>query len=115
MAELSVSYPGSAVAATGISPEEHELIDSMVHNLAEDSYTEIVRGGDGKVSNVNTLTAPAGTNIRTVSVSRNPAGTVTGTVDIQYDENGNEVQRITTSITRDGTGTVVSTSTTEEP
>ena len=115
MAELSLSYPGSAVVATGISPEEHELIDSMVHNLAEDGYTEIIRDGSGNVSNVNTLTAPAGTNIRTVSVSRNPTGTVTGTVEIQYDEGGVEVQRIITTITRDGNGTVVSTSTTEEP
>lgn len=113
MAELGITCPPQATSS-GITLEEHETIDSLVHNLSEDSHTDIVRS-DGKVSQVSTLTAPAGTEVRETLVSRDPSGTVTGTVDIQYNTAGVEIQRLITTINRNSQGTVISVETEELP
>lgn len=117
MAELNISCPrlsGSVISSSGITLEEHENIDSLIHGLSEDTHTEIVRV-EGKVAQVNTLTAPAGTNIRGTQVSRNQQGVVTGTVTVQYDSGGVEIQKLISTINRDASGTVVSVETEELP
>lgn len=114
MSELSFTCNVTVTASGGLTLEDHENIDSLVHNISEDTYTEIIRDG-GKVTEVDTLTAPAGTDVRKVLVTRDPNGVVTGTVDIQYNSAGVEIQRLITTINRNSSGTVVSVETEEIP
>ena len=113
MAELSLTVPASSlVSGSGISLQEHELIDSLVHNLSEDTYQEILRDGAGRVSAVNIYTSVGGTLVRSTAVARNSAGQVNQTVDKQYDGSGTLIQQLTTDVTRSG-GQVVSLATDE--
>lgn len=115
MAELSLTVPGTSsggVAGSGISLQEHELIDSLVHNLSEDTYQEILRDGAGRVSAVNIYTSPGGILVRSTAVARNSNGQVNQTVDKQYDGSGALIQQLTTDVTRSG-GQVVSLATDE--
>ena len=115
MAQLSITCGATSTSSGVLTIVDHENIDSLVHNLSEDTYTEIIRNGSGSVTDVNTLTNLAGTNVRKVSVARDANGVVTGTVDIQYNPAGVEIQRLITTITRNGAGTVVSVTTDEVP
>ncbi len=113
MARLSLTCPSTGTSALTLA--DHENIDSLVHGLSEDTFTDIIRDGAGAVTNVDTLTAPAGTNVRTTEVFRNSNNVVTGTLDIQYDASGAEIQRLITTINRNSQGTVVSIETEEVP
>ena len=101
MSDLSISFPGSLIGAgEGLTVEEHELIDSLVHNLAEGSTTEIIRNSNNDVTNINVLTAPGGTPIRTTQIIRNSQNEVAQTIEIQYDEGGTAIQTLTTTVDR---------------
>lgn len=113
MAELSFSCPtSSAVVGSGISLEDHETIDSLVHNLSEDTFVDITRNGQGQVTAVDVLTGVSGTPVRTTSITRNAQGEVIEVVENQHDASGTILQTLTTNITRSG-GEVVSVTTTE--
>ncbi|MBD3260969.1 MAG: hypothetical protein GF334_04705 [Candidatus Altiarchaeales archaeon] len=91
------------INSSAIVPDQHEQIDSLVHNLAETSTIDIVRDPLGRVSAVDIRTAPiTGTLIRSVSVSRDSFGRVNQVVENQHDENSNVVQTITSTINRSG-------------
>ena len=99
---VEITNTGAAgIPGSGISLEEHEIIDSLVHNLAETQHTEIIRGGPGnKVIGVEIRTVPVtGTLIRSTSIFRT-GGKVTSTIDNQHDENGIVVQSLTSTINR---------------
>lgn len=115
MAELSFICPTPGGTTTsGISLDTHETIDSLVHQLSEDTYQEIVRDSSGKVIEVNVLTSMGGTLIRKTSISRNAQGQVFQVTENQYDGTGSLVQTLVTDITRDGGQvTVVETDETE--
>lgn len=121
MAELSITCPtagtGGTVTVTGtfLTEDDHETLDTLVHSLSEDSFTEIVRDGC-TVNEVNVLTTASGTPIRTCEVTaRNSQGKVTETVEKQYDSSGSVVRTLTTTFTRDANGNVVSIDTEEVP
>jgi hypothetical protein len=102
--EITSTASGSG---SGISLEDHETIDSFVHNLAETSITEIIRNPSNQVSNVNVRTvAVTGTLIRSTAISR-VGGKVTDIVENQHDDGGTITQTLTSTINRVGT-TVVS-------
>lgn len=113
MSELELTCPTSTVTTSGISLEEHETIDSLVHSLSETGFVEIIRNVNGKVTSVNALTAPAGTDVRSVDITRNIQGKVIETVETQADEAGSSIQTLTTTITRGANGKVESVTTTE--
>lgn len=99
---VEITNTGAAgVPGSGISLEDHETIDSLVHNLAETQHTEIIRGGPGnKVIGVEIRTVPVtGTLIRSTSIFRT-GGKVTSTVDNQHDESGTIIQTLTSTINR---------------
>lgn len=114
MAELQFDCPtvSSGTTSSGLSLENHETIDSLVHNLAEDSFISIVRNPANLVTDVNVLTSEGGTLIRSTAITRNSSNLVTGIVENQHDGSGAIIQTITTSITRSG-GKVVSLTTVE--
>jgi hypothetical protein len=100
------------VNVSGLTLPEHETIDSLVHNLSEDTFQEIVRDGSGRVTNVNIYDAPGGTFIRSTAVTRDGSGQVVQVTEQQYDSGGSVIQTLTTNVTRSG-GRVVSVDTDE--
>lgn len=108
---VEITSTASGVGS-GISLTEHETIDSLVHNLAETSITEITRDGGGLVTNVDVRNLPVtGTLIRSTTITR-AAGKVTQIVENQHDGAGAVIQTLTSVINRDG-NTVVSVDVTE--
>lgn len=86
---------------TGISVSTHELLDTLRHEIAEDSHEQITRSG-GRVSNVTYWTDSGETQkIREVVITRS-GGKVSQLDVIQYDETGTEKVRITGTVTRSG-------------
>jgi hypothetical protein len=84
---------------SGLTPGSHRALDQLVHELAEDAYTEITRTA-GQVTNVTTWTDSGKTvKIRESQITRT-AGQVSQTVDIQYDAVGTEVERMTRTYNR---------------
>lgn len=111
--EITNSAAGGILPGSGITLEEHEEIDSLVHSLAETSTTEITRNGSGQVTNVDVRTVPAtGTLIRSTAITRDLFGRVTVVVENQHDETGTIIQTLTSTINRSG-GIVTSVDTVE--
>lgn len=93
-----------AAAGSGISEITHEALDSLVHEIAETCYLEVVRSGN-KVSTITYWTdAGKTTKVRDVVVSRDGNGKVSQTVETQYDGAGDAKagQTLTTTLTRTG-------------
>ena len=101
MAQLSLFFP-IAVTGGGITAGDHEIIDSLVHNLAEGATTEIIRNANNEVTNINILASPGGTPIRTTQIIRNAQNEVEQTIEIQYNAVGVAIQTLTTTVNRDG-------------
>lgn len=113
MSQLSILFPTSSTSAGGgITEADHEIIDSLVHNLAEGATTEIIRNSNNEVTNINVLTSPGGTPIRTTQIVRNAQNEVEQTIEIQYDGSGTPIQTLTTTVSR--IGNVVTSITTVE-
>jgi hypothetical protein len=84
---------------SGITEGQHDVLDDLVHWLAETNYQEVVRAG-GKVTNViNWTDSGKTTKIREMVITRT-AGKVSQLDFIQYDGAGVEKQRMTGVITR---------------
>lgn len=86
----------------GLTPTQHEDLDTLVHRLSENFYTAVTRDGIGRAVNITTYTDVTETlKIREHQVTfagpftRRPAQTI----DIQYDGAGVEVQRLTKTYT----------------
>lgn len=74
-------------AGSGITPSQHRDLDQLVHDIAEDAFTEITRTA-GQVTNITVWTdSGKTTKIRESQITRT-AGAVSQTVDIQYDAAG---------------------------
>lgn len=115
MAELNFTCKNEGVTisgGSGITVQEHELIDSLVHNLSENTHTNIIRNSKGQVSSIEILDSVGGTPIRTTSIIRNIMEEVIQVVENQHDSNGVVIQTLTTNIARSG-GQVVSLGTVE--
>lgn len=98
---------GSGVETVVTSAEgaSHESIDSLVHNLAENSYEEVTRSG-GLVTSVIVWTDSGKTvKIRETTLTRS-GGLISTIVEKQYDAAGALVQTLTGTVAR--TGGVVS-------
>lgn len=86
----------------GITESEHEVADTLVHDVAEDYYMErtIVAG---KTTNVTVYTdsTPSKKKIREAAITRS-AGKVSQVVNTQYDDDGNAItgQVLTETVAR---------------
>lgn len=82
-----------------IDEDQHEALDTLTHNIAEDSYDEIIRTA-GKVTSITTWDSISKTKmIRKEEITRS-GGDVTDIVIRQYDDAGSEDYRIEESLTR---------------
>lgn len=87
----------------GISQAQHETLDTLVHNIAETNFLEVVRSA-GKVTDVIHWTnSSKTTKVREVNISRS-AGKVSSIVLKQYDGAGALVtnQTLTGTVARSG-------------
>jgi hypothetical protein len=90
----------AASAGGGITEGQHEVLDTLVHWLAETNYQEIVRSG-GRVSNaINWTDSGKTTKVRELVLTRTPGPQVSQVDLIQYDASGVEKQRLTGVISR---------------
>lgn len=87
------------VSGGGITEAQHAHLDTLVHALCEDSYTEIIRTGNKVTSVITWAEAGKLKKIREAVIQR-----VTGKLSqidvIQYDADGIEKQRLTGVIAR---------------
>ena len=89
------------VSASGITESTHEDLDTLAHDIVEDSYEEVTYSG-GRLTNATTYTdAGKTTKIRELQVSYTGAR-VTQSVYIQYDAAGTESYRLTDVYTYSG-------------
>lgn len=99
----------SALESADIQSEE---LDSLVHNLSEDYYSETTFQ-IGRATNITVWTdSNKTTKVREYQYTYE-RGSVTQEVRIQYDTNGVEVQRLTLSYTYDPSGRLITTEATE--
>lgn len=84
---------------SGISYQDHEAIDSLIHNIAETNYLEITRSS-GRIADVIIWeTAAKLKKIRECNITRT-SGRISSYVLKQYDLLGVLKNTLTTSITR---------------
>lgn len=83
----------------GITESQHRALDQLVHDIAEDAYTEYTYGLFGRLDNETTWT-DSGKTTKIRETQFTYTGTrVTEIVTIQYDAAGLEVERVTDTIT----------------
>jgi hypothetical protein len=85
----------------GLTPSTHRALDQLVHDVAENSYTETEKTA-GKISAVRTYTdSGKGTKIREEEYTYT-SGKVTTIVTKQYDGSGTLAETYTETITYSG-------------
>lgn len=90
------------VAGTGgLTEESHRLLDQLVHELAEDFYEEYVYSGNQLVAVVTWKNSNKLLKVREEQYTYS-SGKIQQAVRIQYDNSGNEVERITETYTYSG-------------
>jgi len=93
----------TAGAGGGITPAQHEVLDTLVHNVAESCYFEVTRTGN-RVSDLTWYTdAGKGTKVREINITRT-SGKVSQIVMKQYDAAGDPItgQTLTGTVARTG-------------
>lgn len=84
----------------GLNASQHRILDQLVHNLAENSYTEIVRTSGNLVSSITVYTDSGKTlKIREYQFTRT-GNKITQVVTVQYDSSGLVAETYTETITR---------------
>lgn len=110
---ITTDTDGNLVTVSG----QHENIDSLVHNLSEDTFVDLIRNSQRRVTDVNTYTPEgpvSGTLIRSVSITRNAQNRVETVVENQHDASGTIIQTLTTTINRGSDNRTISIETDED-
>ena len=90
------------LATGGITPEQHEALHTLTHDIVQNSWDEVLRDANRRISQVTTWTSQAlpRLKIRDVLLTRGAGNRVTHVVTIQYDVTGVEVYRIVEDLAR---------------
>lgn len=98
-------YQWAPVSVTSLIEDEHRGLDQLVHEIAEDAYTEYTYSGN-QVTNIIAYTN-SGKTIKIREEQFTYSGTRVDTaVTIQYDGAGTMVERLTETFTYSGTQVV---------
>jgi hypothetical protein len=85
---------------SGITEAQHQALDTLVHDIDENSYDEVTRV-NGLISQIVTWDSPAKTlKIRDVVMTRNSLGRITQIVWTQYDALGAVKETLTEVLSR---------------
>lgn len=99
--QAALTDVANAVIGGGITEGQHQLLDTLVHEIDENSYDVVTRDVNGRVSNVTTWASPALLlKIREVQTTRNSLGRIQQLVTIQYDGLGAVKETLTETVTR---------------
>ena len=93
----------SLTSGSGLSPASHEVLDTLVHNLAESCYFEVTRTGN-RISDLTWWTDSGKTvKVREINVTRT-SGKISQIVIKQYDAAGAVItgQTLTGTVVRTG-------------
>jgi hypothetical protein len=94
---LGLSFGGNASGSSGI--KNHEGLDTLTHEVVEDTYQEVIRV-DGRVTSIVYYTDSGKSNkIRETNIIRT-SGKISEIEIIQYDSNGQEKYTYTGVLTR---------------
>ena len=94
----------SLTTGTGLSPGTHEVLDTLVHNVAESCYFEVTRAGGGRISDLTWWTDSGKTvKVREVNITRT-SNQISQIVVKQYDGAGTIItgQTLTGTVARTG-------------
>lgn len=95
----SVTLTDLVAGTGGLTEGAHEVLDTLIHNLAEDNHEQITKSG-GKISNVTSWTDDGETiKIREIALTRS-SGRISQVDIIQYDGSGDEEYRMVGTVTR---------------
>lgn len=99
------------LSGSGLTPATHETTDSLIHDLAETSYAEVVRATDGRVTSYTVYTdVTKVTKVRETILARDASRRVTSITTKQYNGAGAQVQQLVETLTRDSQGRYLSSS-----
>ena len=105
----NASWKDAYVAGGGLSEVEHERLDQLVHDIAETSYDEVVRGPCRKITDYIIWTSAAKTTkIREQIISRDTKARPVSIITRQYNSTGTLVQEETEIIARNTSGKIIS-------
>lgn len=91
-------------STASLDEDAHEVLDTLTHDIVEDSYEEVSRDPSLLIETVTTWTDNTKTTkIREELITRNAQRLITQIVRIQYDGLGVEKYRLTETISRTGT------------
>lgn len=91
----------------GITRAEHQVLDTLVHRLAESAHLEVVRDASGRTTAVVTWTdATRTTRVREELIARDAQGRLIRLTESQYNDDGQLGASLTTTFTRDSAGRV---------
>ena len=93
----------TASAGGGITPAQHEVLDTLVHEIAENAYLEVIRSGNQVTDVVIWTNSGKTTKIRETNITR-ANGQVSQIVHKQYDAAGVIIvgQTLTGTVSRTG-------------
>jgi hypothetical protein len=91
---------GAGGGGSGLTEDEHENLDTLTHQLVEDSFDEVVRNTKGRIIRVTTWTDSGKTlKIREALIDR-VCGRISTLTTIQYNSSGTETYRVVEDVTR---------------
>lgn len=94
---------GTGAGGTGITQAQHEALDTLVHNISEDTFDEIIRDVNGKLVGVIQWTdGTKTTKVREYVVNTRGNRFINKITTIQYDAAGSEIVRLEQTINRTG-------------
>jgi hypothetical protein len=94
---------GAGGGGSGITAGEHEVLDTLVHAISEDTFDEVLRDGSGKLTGVIQWTdSGKTTKVREYVVNARGNRHINKVTTIQYDAAGSEIVRLEQDINRTG-------------
>jgi hypothetical protein len=100
MSKIHINQIKGSSGGGGIDGYAHQELDTLVHNIDENSFDEIIRV-DNKISSIIVWNDSGKTlKIRETQVLRAVSGKVNQIITVQYDGYGNPVETLTETIER---------------
>lgn len=104
-----IAAPGTGGGGGGITAGQHENLDTLVHNLSENAYMEVIRNSQGQTTDIIYWTdVTKTTRIRDEAITRGTSGCVDQAVERQYNASGAVVVTLTKYINRGTNGRIIS-------
>ena len=99
-----VTGKGAVAAGGGITAAEHEVLDTLVHGISEDTFDEVIRDSVTckLIRVIQWADATKTTKVREYEVSARGNRFINKLTTIQYDAAGLEVVRLEQDINRTG-------------